>query len=356
MSAAITIYAGPTALKAIRKDGLSAEQVKVIAGAAGGPKWFTLYGLDQYLFGEFFPQKKEILQTIGASAGAWRMACLGQQHPLAAIDRLAKLYAEETYSEKPDDHEVTLKAKIMLDKVLGENGVNDIINNPKIHTHIITDRCKGFLTSDNTKIQMLGLAASAFLNLFSRKSMQLFFDRVIFHSPLEQQGFFELDTFPTTNVMLTESNLKQALIASGSIPVVLEGIKDIPGAPKGVYRDGGITDYHFDFPFLKSDGLVLYPHFSRTLRPGWFDKHAPWRKITPENYHNVVLIVPSEQHVANLPYGKITDRTDFKNLEDKPRIKYFKTVQSESQRLGEDFKNLVETGKGIDKILPLFPE
>ncbi len=356
MSSSISIYAGPGALGAIQKDGISPEQVKVIAGAAGGPKWFTLYGLDRYLMGDFFPRKKEILQTIGASAGAWRMACLGQKDPVAAIDRLAKFYAEETYSEKPDDHEVSQKAKIMLDRVLEENGVQEILRNPKIHTHIVTNRCKGLLTSANTGLQMLGLSASAFLNLFSRKSMQLFFDRIIFHSPLEAKGFFQLDSFPTTNVLLTQHNLKQALIASGAIPVVLEGVQNISGAPKGVYRDGGITDYHFDFPFLKNEGLVLYPHFSRTLRPGWFDKHVPWRKITADYYHNVVLVVPSEQHVANLPYGKITDRSDFKTLEDKPRINYFKTVLAESQRLGEDFQNLVEKGQGIEKILPLFPE
>ncbi len=365
MSSALTIYAGTSAFHEIKKHGISPEQIKVLAGAAGGPKWFTLYGLDQYLFGEFFPQKQDVLETIGASAGAWRMACLAQADPVSAIDRLAKHYSEECYSDNPSAAEITSHAIIMLDKVLGENGAVEIINNKKIHSHFVTNRSKGLLTCENPPLLITGLILSAFLNMFSRSTMQYFFERVVFHSSLkhnrlehnglEDEAFFKLDSFPTINISLTQQNLKKALLASGSIPVVLEGIKDIPGAPKGIYRDGGITDYHFDFPFLKEPGLVLYPHFSRTVLPGWFDKKIPWRKITPAYYHNVILVVPSEDHVAKLPFGKISDRNDFKNMADKNRIQYFNTVLSESQRLGEEFRLLVETGKGIDKILPLFP-
>ena len=49
-----------------------------------------------------------------------------------------------------------------------------------------------------------------------------------------------------------------------------------PGAPKGAYWDGGITDYHLhlDYRALRATTapLVLYPHFQPTLIPGWLDK------------------------------------------------------------------------------------
>lgn len=355
MSKALTLYAGSSALKEINKNGLSPQSVKVLAAAAGGPKWFILYGLDRYLFGDFFSKKRDCLQTVGASAGAWRMACLAQQNPVAAIERLALNYSEETYTEKPDAAEISEHARIMLDKVLGETGADEIVKNNRVHSHFVTNRCKGLIASDNEHIQMAGLLASASCNAFSRTTLKYFFDRVVFHSQVSDRGFFNFDRFPTYYHHLSVENIRPVLLASGSIPVVLEGVKNIPGSEPGIYRDGGVTDYHFDFPFLKEKGIVLYPHFSRTILPGWFDKHLPWRKITPQNYHNVLLAVPSESFVAKLPYGKISDRSDFKNLADKERIQYFKTVLKEGEKLAEEFAQLVENGTGIDQIKPLFP-
>ena len=46
----LSIYAGPTALQQIRREGLKADQFKVLVGASGGPKWFVLYGLDHLFF------------------------------------------------------------------------------------------------------------------------------------------------------------------------------------------------------------------------------------------------------------------------------------------------------------------
>ena len=34
------------------------EQFKLMLGASGGPKWFVLFGLDRYLFGNFFSNRK----------------------------------------------------------------------------------------------------------------------------------------------------------------------------------------------------------------------------------------------------------------------------------------------------------
>ena len=67
---ALSIYAGPTALKRIQSEGLHADQFKVLVGAGGGPKWFVLFGLDRYLYGEFFATRSEALYTLGSSAGA----------------------------------------------------------------------------------------------------------------------------------------------------------------------------------------------------------------------------------------------------------------------------------------------
>ena len=101
---------------------------------------------------------------------------------------------------------------------------------------------------------------------------------------------------------LSEANFKQALLSSGSIPIVMEGVSDIDGI-EGTFRDGGIIDYHLDIPFLPSedDGLVLFPHFYQHITPGWFDKHLK-RKANPKHMENVVLVSPSQAFVESLPY------------------------------------------------------
>ena len=49
-----------------------------------------------------------------------------------------------------------------------------------------------------------------------------------------------------SRVALSESNLADSILATGSIPMVLSGVSDIAGAPPGIYRDGGVIDYHLE--------------------------------------------------------------------------------------------------------------
>lgn len=67
-------------------------------------------------------------------------------------------------------------------------------------------------------------------------------------------------------VALNAGNLRQALLASGSIPMVMEGVRDLPGAGAGTFRDGGLLDYHLDLPY-SGDDIVLYPHFTDRVIP-----------------------------------------------------------------------------------------
>ena len=45
-------------------------------------------------------------------------------------------------------------------------------------------------------------------------------------------------------------------MASGSIPIVMKRVRNISCAPKGIYRDGGLIDYHFDL-MVQSLGLTF---------------------------------------------------------------------------------------------------
>lgn len=350
---ALSLYAGPIARERILNQGLDPTLFKLFVGASGGPKWFVLYGLDRVLFGDFFAGRSEPLLTLGSSAGAWRLSCLGTAQPVAALERLATLYSGQRYSAKPDIAEVTEKARVMVAGILGESGAREIANNPVIKTHIVADRARGLMSSGGRAGLVGGLLGSAVANVASRRSLGLFYERVVFSSMGAMSPFQSLADIPTCVVELSPSNVQQAMLASGSIPFVLEGERDIPGARPGLYLDGGITDYHFDLPFHGDEGLVLYPHFSSRLIPGWFDKKLPWRKVTKENFRNVLLLAPSEEFVSSLPLGKIPDRNDFRRYGEDERILLWQEVLEKSKRLADEFLELVDTGITEDRLLPL---
>lgn len=351
--ASLDIYAGPTALRRLRDEGIHQDQFKVLVGASGGPKWFVLTGLDRYLFGSFFANRESELFAVGSSVGAWRMCCLATRDPVGSVERLAHLYSHEQYSSEPTVEEITDSARILLEKVLGDNGAADIVNNPLIRTHIIADRCKGIGSSQIKFLQLVHLAASASLNLFSRRSLSLFFERSLFSNLGDLSPWAGIQDINSTTARLTEENMHDVMLASGSIPFVLEGVRNISGAKNGHYWDGGITDYHFDWKFHGGDELVLYPHFSAELIPGWFDKMIKWRKVNPQNLENVVLLSPSKEFVQCLPGKKIPDRKDFKNFDYASRIKIWQEVIDRSEGLAEEFKLAVEKGEGLDRIKPI---
>lgn len=338
----LSVYAGPRALKTLSENPLRADLFDVLVGASGGPKWFVLYGLDRYLFAEFFNNKDHPLTTIGSSAGAWRLSCLGASDPVAAIERLATLYSQEKYSNRPTTQEISNKARQMLNLVLTPSDVTQILNNKKFNTHFIAVRGRTIISRNNKPLQALAIALCALCNIISRRSLSWFFERTIFTSDVNNSAFENLTDLSTTLIELSEENFHDALIASGSIPFVLDAVEDIAGAKRGVYYDGGISDYHLDLPFHRHDGLVLYPHFSPKIVPGWFDKHLSWRKPRSLHFENVLLICPSPDFVSRLPYGKIPDRVDFSRLDYNTRLSYWRKVLDESQRLADDFAMLQE--------------
>ena len=101
-------------MSVIRKHGFSSSLFRYFVGASGGPKWFVLAGLDRVLFPQFFKHQTRQLQVIGSSAGAFRAACMVQNDPEAAINRLAQHYANTVYSDKPTSTEITEKARGLI--------------------------------------------------------------------------------------------------------------------------------------------------------------------------------------------------------------------------------------------------
>ena len=347
----LEIYAGDTALKTIQERGFSQELFNTFLGASGGPKWFTLFGLDKYVFGEFFNSRTNPLNIIGSSAGAFRAACFGQNDPVASISRLAENYSQARYATtKPTASEISVSAQEMLDYSLGDNGVKEIIHNPVFRSHFIVAKCRGLVARENKALQILGLTSSFIKNKISRRLLSGQYQRFIYQPQSSDLAISDPSGFTTQIEYLTQDNLRGALLASGSIPLVMSGIENIPGSPNGMYRDGGIIDYHFDIK-VHNPGLTLYPHFSANIKAGWFDKNLK-RSVHQENYQNTVVICPSKAFIQSLPNQKIPDRTDFSDIETEQRIKNWQHVLKQSEQLAISFDEFMNKQK-LDRIKPM---
>jgi len=348
----IDIYAGGRAEKSIQQKGFTPELFKAFLGASGGPKWFILAGLDQVIFPHFFSKSTHKIDVIGSSAGAFRAACLTQSDPKAAILRLANRYSSTVYSEKPTSREITQKGYELLLHMMGDNGVHEVLNNERFNAHFFVAKCHGLVSSEKRSSQLAGLMVAGTRNLVSRQRLQKSFTRTVFSTRPKHDLFVDPDKFPTEFCHLSETNLLDSLMASGSIPLILDGVTKIQGAAPGMYRDGGIIDYHFDLR-LAQDGLVLFPHFYPTPTPGWFDKGLKNRNCKPSSYDNVLMICPSAEFVRSLPYQKIPDRKDFEEMPADQRIAYWQTVIDKSQKMGDEFLKLIDSGEIVSRIKPI---
>lgn len=322
-------------------------------GASGGPKWLVLAALDRYLFGEFFAGPRDRpLHLIGSSIGSWRLACLARRDAVAALDRLREAYIEQRYPARPSPGLVSATGSHILDTMLGDGGVAEILGHPWARLHVLATACRGPAASERPWVQSAGMALAALGNLVSRRSLALQMRRVIFHSAGDASPFTGLDDLPTSHVPLTRRNLRPALMASGAIPLVLAGVQ-MPGLAARVHRDGGILDYHLDLDFGRGDGLVFYPHFYPHVVPGWFDKALRWRRARPANFRRALIVAPSPGFVASLPYARIPDRADFDRLSDGERIRAWRTVVKASERLADEFHELLSGGRIADALQPL---
>jgi len=348
---ALTLRAGPDAIRLIRERGLRADDIDIVPGASGGAKWLAIAGLDRYLFGTFLSNPRERpLHLIGSSIGSWRMACLAQRDPVAALGRGHHAYIyEQRYSPKPSTREVTQVLMHCLDLILGATGVDEVVSHPWMRVHIVTAHGRGLAASERRLLLTTGIALAAAGNLVSRKTLGLQLRRYIFHTAGDSSPFRSLSDLPTTHATLTRENLRAALLASGSIPLLMDAVK-IPGTPRGVHWDGGVLDYHLDLDFGPGEGLVLYPHFYGHVVPGWFDKSLRWRRARGDNFRRALLIAPSDEFVRSLPPGKIPDRRDFYAMDEATRQRSWQRVVDESERLGDEMAELMAHGRIHDRI------
>ena len=351
---ALRFKAGAEAYSAIRADGFAAERIGTLVGASGGAKWLVLSQIDRVLVERLVPKIDGPLHLLGSSIGAWRFACYAQRDPVAAIGRFEEAYLQQSYSEKPDADEITRKSREILELILGDVGVSEILDHPRLRTNIMTVRGRHLVGSEIRPVLAAGLLLAMTANVMSRRALGAFFSRGLFYDARDLPPFFDVDGFPLHRIPLDESNLADAVIASGSIPMVLNGVRNIAGAPAGTYRDGGVIDYHLDLPTASDDRFTLFPHFFAWLKPGWFDRQLGWRAVDPLNFRRTVLICPSDEFIAELPGGKVPDRTDFVRLSQAERVRVWTAVVDRCRQLADELDEVLERDLLAARLEPLF--
>ena len=333
------VRAGPRALRHLLDRGLAPGDIGCVPAAAGGPKGLALLPLDRLLLQHGWLPEDCDVELIGASVGAWRMAALAQNDPLDALDRVQRAYVHgQCYSARPTPPEVSTVCRRIAAAARGDG---DLGLRPGVRLSIVTSRARGPLHGRESK---LAFARAVLSNAVARSRLAVYLERVVFQAGSGPSVFDgdAFDDFGLVHVGLDSLNAEDALLASGTIPTLASPVRDIAGAPPGIYWDGALVDYHLLLPYQRlrpAERIVLYPHFNDFLTPGWLDKHLPWRR-SPRAHpwlDDMLLVSPSPAFLATLPNGKLPDRQDFYRYgpDHAGRIRAWETAIAECGRFAE---------------------
>lgn len=382
---ALHIHAGPRARQHIARHGLQPSDVGVIPAAAGGPKGLILGPLDRYIFGHWLLRSSQPVDLVGASIGAWRLATACLDSTVAAFERLERDYIHQEYEippgkKRPSPAHVSARFRRNLEAFYGGR-VHEVLAHPRYRLHIITSRGRHLLRREHPLTTPMGYLGAFLANAMHRKALGAWLERVVFSSPSQAGAMggvaalpFATRDYRTRQVGLHAENFMPALQASCSIPFVLQAVHDIPGAPRGAYWDGGITDYHMHLAYRTHalaqnaieniaasalgasaarknsseypgpGGLVLYPHFQHRVVPGWLDKALKWRHRATPALDSMVVLSPNPEWVRTLPNAKLPDRKDFTHYgtDTAARAKAWLAATSASQQLVDEWASWLE--------------
>jgi|AntDeeMinimDraft_5_1070356.scaffolds.fasta_scaffold19651_1 hypothetical protein len=354
----LTLRAGRGARAVLEKHGLSARQVGAMAGAAGGPKWLILSALDQYLFGEWLSGDgaTQPIDLVGSSIGAWRFAAACHPtDPAGAIAQLEHAYLNQRYSEGAERDEISATIRAILDAFLTDAVRDGVLAHPRYRLHVVTARSRLLTRSETRGLLAAGSAVGALSNAVSRRTLNWFFERVLFSRDARSVRWAN-DGLGRRTVELNGDNVRDAVFASGTVPLIMHGVVNPVGAPPGIYRDGGIVDYHIDQPLLGPDSaapLVLMPHFDDRLVPGWFDKSLRWRR--PRHADNTLMIGPGPALRERLVAGRVPDRKDFHRFagRDDERLAAWRQAIDAGRHMRDAFIEFANAPDPVQYVKPL---
>lgn len=347
MSSSFILRAGPEARRLIERDGFMPDSLSAFGAPAGGPKFLILTHLDSFLFRDWLPARQQPLPVFGSSIGSFRMVAAAHRDPAAAFARLVEAYCAQRYDSKPSAAEITHEVWRILHHMLDSSELDYILDHPWLRLNLITTRCQGMAASHQPGVQALGFGLAFLSNLRHRDHLASRFERCLFHNGAAPEPLLRTDAFRTHYTRLTADNLASVTLASGTIPLMMDTVRDIPSGPAGAHIDGGMIDYHMDLPLRDeaAPGILFIPHYEQRVVPGWFDKGLKQRRA--RHTDRMLVLSPSPELVARLPGSKIPCRKDFKRYHgrDPERLRAWQAGIDASRRIADEFAELVASGR-----------
>ena len=347
--------AGPVARELIGRRGIQPSSIRAFVGPASGPKWLVLIGIDRAILasglltrGADDENKRQPL-LAGSSAGGWRALVMACPDAAEAHRELEDAYIQQVFHRDVTPAEISAAYSSMLGHIMTPRRMNHVLGATRVDVALHVARALGPAGSSRRRVQATAMVAAAGFNALSARTMKLFFRRVLLHTSPER---WRVD-FDGEVVSLRADNFLPAALSTGTIPLYMHAVREIPGAPGGRFIDGGLTDYHLNQRYTDdADGIVLFPHFQERIVPNWFDRYLPRRAPSPCALDHVLQIYPSPDFVAGLPGGQIPNRDDFIRLIDHPeiRIRQWREAASASERLGEQLLDDLERGRIPDLV------
>ena len=349
----IRIRAGQRAYDLIHSGGFSLDEISTYFGPAGGPRWLIASGFDLALLGEGLLGRKRPVWLIGASAGAWRFAAWLQPEALKSYHALMDAYIETVYGRKDTPETVLRSLNAIINAYIEDDALPFALAHKRYRLVVLTSLVRNLAASERRWVQKAGFLLSFLANAVHPSLIHRFAERIVFYYGPHPPDFCLRKGFRGRFFALSEVNFKSAVVASGAIPLAVSGVRDIFSAPYGIYRDGGLIDYHINQDYSTRDrGLTLFFHHQERIIPGWMDKRLKKRRPPEAFLESVLMVYPAEEFVAKLPGGRIPDRGDFRTFVDDPatRIANWRQSVELAAPLGEEFLELVASGRLKDVV------
>lgn len=343
--------AGTEALERLRaRGGLSPRDIDALVLPAIGPKWLVLSGFDRALIGAGWLEPSAEAQRLllfGASAGAWRALALAARDPLRAHTALLDAYCAQRFTRTDTSAAISDAYRSLLRAAFADEDLASAADHPRLDLAIATVRARGALALfEARRAQAALLGSAALLNAFDARTQALFYERVIFLAGRGAEQHALASAAHGRLAALTERNMLDVALASGTVPMYMQLVRDIEGAPAGAYLDGGFSDYHLNRPAGGERITLLFLH-QRRIIPSWLDKFLPWRKLDRRALSRLVLVYPSEGFVRSLPGSEIPTRDDFQRFLHEPeqRIARWRDAAAQSTQLGDEFVRDAASGR-----------
>lgn len=341
----LTYRAGPRALAELRQGGDVLAAVAAWVGSASGPRWLALHGLDRALLASgLLAGGGQRRLLLGASAGGWRALALASPDPQAALDRLLDGYVAQTFARDARPAAVSVAYRQMLAEVFPAAEHDFVVANPGADLVLVVTRTAGLAAIDGRWRQLLGLALVAGSRRLRRRLLQR---GAVATAP-------DRLAIPAGAAVarLSTENLPAAALATGSVPLYMTAVRDLPGLPPGAWRDGGLTDYHLAHRWQRGPGLTLLPHFAVDVLPTWFDQRGRRRPPLPEVADDLLVVARDATWIASLPDRRLPHRDDFLTFAERPaeRRRRWLEVARRAHELGDQLGEDLATGAIARKV------